>query len=265
MRRPGDESLTYSQAGPLGTFGSDLASEVSVGYLTNPMDCYEFSYLGSLNWNRANESTGPISSSLSSLDPQWLDPFQNADLHQQHHSAEYRQYGLARRSLTDDIGNSTLGMRVIDYSEQYRFRSLASGGEGRYELDTGNLLVGIASGMELWRPLSQRMALGGAIDGGLYANFAEARNQASDGNGRDASVLDQDLSLAASLGVHLRARYQLRSWAGLYGGYRWMLLSGVATVDDQAPSPLADTLWLSTSSDASLLFHGFDAGLEFKF
>ena len=265
MRRPGDESLTYSQAGPLGTFGSDLASEVSVGYLTNPMDCYEFSYLGSLNWNRANESTGPISSSLSSLDPQWLDPFQNADLHQQHHSAEYRQYGLARRSLTDDIGNSTLGMRVIDYSEQYRFRSLASGGEGRYELDTGNLLVGIASGMELWRPLSQRMALGGAIDGGLYANFAEARNQASDGNGRDASVLDQDLSLAASLGVHLRARYQLRSWAGLYGGYRWMLLSGVATVDDQAPSPLADTLWLSTSSDASLLFHGFDVGLEFKF
>ena len=265
MRRPGDESLTYSQAGPLGTFGSDLASEVSVGYLTNPMDCYEFSYLGSLNWNRANESTGPISSSLSSLDPQWLDPFQNADLHQQHHSAEYRQYGLARRSLTDDIGNSTLGMRVIDYSEQYRLRSLASGGEGRYELDTGNLLVGIASGMELWRPLSQRMALGGAIDGGLYANFAEARNQASDGNGRDASVLDQDLSLAASLGVHLRARYQLRSWAGLYGGYRWMLLSGVATVDDQAPSPLADTLWLSTSSDASLLFHGFDVGLEFKF
>jgi hypothetical protein len=44
-----------------------------------------------------------------------------------------------------------------------------------------------------------------------------------------------------------------------------MLLSGVATVDDQAPSPLADTLGLSTSSDASLLFHGFDAGLEFKF
>jgi hypothetical protein len=109
------------------------------------------------------------------------------------------------------------------------------------------------------------MALGGAIDGGLYANFAEAGNQASDGNGRDASVLDQDLSLAASLGLHLRARYQLRSWAGLYGGYRWMLLTGVATVDDQAPSPLGDTLRLSTSSDASLLFHGFDAGLELKF
>jgi hypothetical protein len=44
-----------------------------------------------------------------------------------------------------------------------------------------------------------------------------------------------------------------------------MLLTGVATVDDQAPIPLADTLGLSTSSDASLLFHGFDAGLEFKF
>lgn len=265
MRRPGDESLTFSQGGQLGTFGSDTASEVSVGYMTNPMDCYEFSYLGSLNWIRANETTGPVSSSLSSLDPQWLNHFQNADLHQQHHSAKYRQYGFERRWLTDDIGNSRLGMRVIDYSEQYRLRSLGSGGEGRYGLDTGNLLVGIASGMELWRPISQRVALGGSIDGGLYANFAEAGNQASDGNGRDASVVDQDLSLAASLGLHLRARYQLRSWAGLYGGYRWMLLTGVATVDDQAPGPLADTLLLSTSSDASLLFHGFDAGLEFKF
>ncbi|MCY3006976.1 MAG: hypothetical protein NTV29_13520 [Planctomycetota bacterium] len=265
MRRPGDESLTFSQGGQLGTFGSDTASEVSVGYMTNPMDCYEFSYLGSLNWIRANETTGPVSSSLSSLDPQWLNHFQNADLHQQHHSAKYRQYGFERRWLTDDIGNSRLGMRVIDYSEQYRLRSLGFGGEGRYGLDTGNLLVGIASGMELWRPISQRVALGGSIDGGLYANFAEAGNQASDGNGRDASVVDQDLSLAASLGLHLRARYQLRSWAGLYGGYRWMLLTGVATVDDQAPSPLADTLLLSTSSDASLLFHGFDAGLEFKF
>lgn len=265
MRRPGDESLTFSQGGQLGTFGSDTAIEVSVGYMTNPMDCYEFSYLGSLNWIRANETTGPVSSSLSSLDPQWLNHFQNADLHQQHHSAKYRQCGFERRWLTDDIGNSTLGMRVIDYSEQYRLRSLGSGGEGRYGLDTGNLLVGIASGMELWRPMSQRVALGGSIDGGLYANFAEAGNQASDGNGRDVSVVDQDLSLAASLGLHLRARYQLRSWAGLYGGYRWMLLTGVATVDDQAPSPLSDTLLLSTSSDASLLFHGFDAGLEFKF
>jgi hypothetical protein len=115
--------------------------------MTNPMDCYEFSYLGSLNWIRANETTGPVSSSLSSLDPQWLNHFQNADLHQQHHSAKYRQYGFERRWLTDDIGNSRLGMRVIDYSEQYRLRSLGSGGEGRYGLDTGNLLVGIASGM----------------------------------------------------------------------------------------------------------------------
>ena len=265
MRRPGDESLTFSAGGPLGTFGSDLASEITVGYMTNPIDCYEFTYLGSLNWNRSLDSSGPVNSLLSSSDPSWLTHFQNADLHQQTHSALYRQYGLNRRWLTDDIGNSSIGLRVIDYSEQYRLRSSTSTGQGLYGLDTSNLLVGLASGMELWRPVSQRAALGGSIDGGLYANFAQASNQASDGNGRSVSVDDQDLSLAASLTVHLRARYQLRSWAGLYGGYRWMVVSGLATVDDQAPEPLSNAMSLSTSSDATILLHGFDAGLELKF
>lgn len=265
MRRPGDESLTFSAGGPLGIFGSDLASEIAVGYMTNPIDCYEFTYLGSLNWNRSLDSSGPVNSLLSSSDPTWLIHFQNADLHQQTHRALYRQYGLNRRWLTDDIGNSSIGLRVIDYSEQYRFRSTSSTGQGLYGLDTSNLLVGLASGMELWRPVSQRVALGGSIDGGLYANFAQAGNQAIDGNGRSASVDDQDLSLAASLTVHLRARYQLRSWAGLYGGYRWMVISGLATVDDQAPEPLSNAMSLSTSSDATILLHGFDAGLELKF
>ena len=265
MRRPGDESMTFSAGGPLGTFGLDLASEIAVGYMTNPIDCYEFTYLGSLNWNRSLDSTGPVNSLLSSSDPTWLTHFQNADLHQQTHRALYRQYGLNRRWLTDDIGNSSIGLRVIDYSEQYRFRSKSSTGQGLYGLDTSNLLVGLASGMELWRPVSQRVALGGSIDGGLYANFAQAGNQAIDGNGRSDSVDDQDLSLAASLTVHLRARYQLRSWAGLYGGYRWMVVSGLATVDDQAPEPLSNAMSLSTSSDATILLHGFDAGLELKF
>jgi hypothetical protein len=265
LRRPGDESYTLSQAGQLGTFGSDLANQITIGYLTNPIDCYEFSYLGSLNWNRGLDSTGPVNSSVSSNDPQWLAPFQDADLHQQKHSAGYRQYDLNRRWLTDDIGNSSLGLRMIDYSEQYGFRSVRGTQEGLYRIDTSNLLVGMASGMELWRPISQRLAVGGAIDGGLYANFADASIDARTSGGKRAIAGDEDLSLAASFGVHLRTRYQLRSWAGLYGGYRWMVLSGLATVDDQAPVPLSDNISLSTSSDATILFHGFDVGLELKF
>ena len=265
LRRPGDESYTLSQAGQLGTLGSDLANQITIGYLTNPIDCYEFSYLGSLNWNRGLDSTGPVNSSVSSNDPQWLAPFQDADLHQQKHSAGYRQYDLNRRWLTDDIGNSSLGLRMIDYSEQYGFRSVRGTQEGLYRIDTSNLLVGMASGMELWRPISQRLAVGGAIDGGLYANFADASIDARTSGGKRAFAGDEDLSLAASFGVHLRTRYQLRSWAGLYGGYRWMVLSGLATVDDQAPVPLSDNISLSTSSDATILFHGFDVGLELKF
>jgi hypothetical protein len=265
MRRPGDESYTLSQGGQLGTFGSDQANQITIGYMTNPIDCYEFSYLGSLRWNRNLESTGPVNSLISSNDPIWTAPFQNADLHQQNHSAGYRQYDLNRRWLTDDIGNSTLGLRLIDYSEQYGLRSVKGAQEGFYQIDTSNLLVGLASGMELWRPVSQRLAYGGAIDGGLYANFADASIDARNTSGKQVSTMDEDLSLAASFGLHLKARYQLRSWAGLYAGYRWMVITGLASVDDQAPEPLADFISLSTSSDATILFHGFDVGLELKF
>jgi len=265
MRRPGDESYTLSQGGQLGTFGSDQANQITLGYLTNPIDCYEFSYLGSLRWNRTLESTGPVNSLISSNDPSWRAPFQNADLHQQNHSAGYRQYDLNRRWLTDDIGNSSLGLRLIDYSEQYGLRSVKGAQEGLYQIDTSNLLVGLASGMELWRPLSQRLAYGGAIDGGLYANFADASVDARNTSGKQVSTMDEDLSLAASFALHLKARYQLRSWAGLYAGYRWMVITGLASVDDQAPEPLADFISLSTSSDATILFHGFDVGLELKF
>ena len=264
-RRPGDESLTLSPTGELGTFGADQASQISIGYMTNPIDCYEMTYLGSLRWNRSLESIGPIQGLVSSNDPQWLYPFQNADSLSQTHSAGFRQYSLGRRWLTDDIGNSAFGLRVIDYNEEFRMRSKRQDQEGLYSVQTGNLLVGLGRSIELWRPISQRVALGGQVDGGLYANFADAHFQASSGDDKESYANDDDLSLAASLGVHLKARYQLRSWAGLYGGYRWLMVTGLASVDDQALPSLSDNITLSTSSDATILFHGFDAGLEFKF
>lgn len=265
MYRPGDESMTYSGLGGLGSFGVDRASDITIGYLTNPIDCYEFNYLGSLNWNRSLDLIGPVDTQLTSTDPQWLNAFEDAGTSKQSHASELSQYSLSRRWLTDDIGNSSLGVRVIDYSERYRLESSSGNRLGKVGVDTDNVLAGLYTGMELWRPVSQRLAFGGSIDGGIYGSFAQASVEADDGDGRRSSVEDSDMSLAASAMLHLKARYQLRSWAGLYGGYRWMVLSGLASVDDQAMPVLSDRMSMSTSSDATILFHGFDAGLELKF
>lgn len=265
MRRPGDESMSFGDSVGMGTFGSDQASDITIGYMTNPIDCYEFNYLGSLNWVRNQDLLGPIATRLTSSDSDWISAYQDADSLKQSHNAGLRQYGLSRRWMTDDIGNSSLGLRVIDYSERYRLQSVKASRLGKVGVDTDNLLVGIATGMELWRPVSQRMAFGGSIDGGLYGSFARASIEADDGDGRYSAVDDSDLSLAASGTFHLRGRYQLRSWAGLYGGYRWMVITGLASVDDQALPVISDQMTMSTSSDATILFHGFDAGMEFRF
>jgi len=265
MYRPGDESMTYSGSRGLGSFGADRANDITVGYMTNPIDCYEFNYVGSLNWNRSLDLNGPVDSQLTSLDPRWLIAFQDTGSSKQTHASELSQYSLSRRWLTDDIGNSSLGVRVVDYSEQYRLESTNGNRLGRVGVDTDNVLVGLYSGIELWRPVSQRLAYGGSIDGGVYGSFAQASVEADDGDGVRSSVEDSDMSLAASAMLHLKARYQLRSWAGLYGGYRWMVLCGLASVDDQAMPVLSDRMSMSTSSDATILFHGFDAGIELKF
>lgn len=265
LERTGDTSLSYSQGGSLGTFGTDQAGRFSLGYMVDPMECYEFSFLGSLSWNRELQSTGPIDSTLQSNDPNWLTHLQQATSQHQFQSATMRSYSLHKRLITDELGNSYFGLGVIDYAEQYSLLSQGPNGTASMNIDTSNLWVGAQAGMELWRPLSQRLSIGAQGNGGLYANFADADWRADSGSGLTLNTSADKWNLAFLVGVNARARYRFNSYCAAYGGYEWTYLGGLATVDQQSIQTLSTTPSWNMTTNAGFLLQGAQCGLEFQY
>ena len=270
LKRAGDESTTFSQSGELGAFGFDQASRVSLAWQSDPMEYYEFAFLGSLVWNRAltSEPAMPsIQSQLqaSSSEPNWLTNMNGASTHTQVQRANLRSYELNKRWITDDLGNYFFGFNIIDYSEQYRFDSVRNGNTGTMGIDTTNLMAGLQGGIELWRPISQRIALGGNGLTGLYGNFAHGDWRMDSGSGSSFATSADQFRIAGTLGLGARARYQFSSHCWAYGGYQWWYLAGLATVDNQPIGEVSSTASLDMTTNAGILLHGASCGLEFRF
>jgi hypothetical protein len=267
LRRSGDEGTSWSSGGALGPIGEDQAAIFRIGWYSNPMERCEFAYTGSLVWHRSALHSQPTTSLLtpSGSEPDWFPSFQNSLQHEQGHTARLRSYELNKRWITDDLGNYFLGLNIIDYGEIYGLRSLDSDGSGLLGLSTSNLLAGLQGGLELWHPLSQRLALGGQGVIGLYGNFADGDWHVAV---EDEVLLrrgDERFQTAAGFGLNAKGRYQFTSRLYAYGSYRWWYLAGMATVDDQTIGPLALDTPFGLSTDAGFLIHGATCGLEFVF
>lgn len=270
LKRAGDESTTFSHSGELGSFGVDQASRVSLAWQSDPMEYYEFVLLGSLVWNRSLVSDSSLSSVETQLqgspsEPNWLTNINGASSHTQVQRANLRSYELNKRWITDDLGNSFFGLNIIDYSEQFRFDSVRNGNTGSMGIDTTNLLAGLQGGIELWHPISQRIALGGNGLTGLYGNFAHGDWRMDSGSGSSFATAADQFRIAGTLGLGARARYQFSSHCWAYGGYQWWYLAGLATVDNQPIGEVSSTASLDMTTNAGILIHGASCGLEFRF
>lgn len=267
LRRSGDEGTSWSSGGSLGGFGEDRSTAYRLGWYSNPMERYEFAFLGSMVWSRNEEHLGPVSGLFapSMLQPAWFDSFQDSQRHEQFHKARLRSYELNKRWITDDLGNYFIGLHTIDYQETYRLQSFDADGAGALGLSTTNLLAGLQGGMELWRPISQRIAIGGQGLCGLYGNFADGDWQVDAENAGSFRRGDEKFQLAASIGLDAKVRYQFTSRSQAFAGYRWWYLAGMATVDDQTIGPLANDTPFALSTDAGFLLQGATCGLEILF
>ncbi len=268
LRREGDRSTSYSQGGELGSFGEDFSGLVRVAWYWNPMERTEFAFMGPLEWNRFQGSPGPVDSLLQAgaNEPNWLDAFQGALGHQQTFLARLRSYELNRRWITDDLSNCYFGFHAMDYEESYALISQGiHDNTGQLQLDTRNLLAGVQGGMELWRPISQRIAIGGQSSMGLYGNFADRSMGVSSTSGPTLSSQDDAFQIAASVRFDAKLRYQLTSRVQFFGAYSWWYLGGLATVDDQSVPLLQSNATLSTSTDAGFLLQGVTLGTEMVF
>jgi hypothetical protein len=122
LRRQGDNGTTWSNGGLMGSLGEDTAGGYRFGWYLNPMERYEFAFLGSFVWERNAVHAGPVTGWLtpSGSEPAWFDSFQGSQEHEQVRiTAKLRTYELNKRWITDDLGNHFFGLQIIDYQEQY--------------------------------------------------------------------------------------------------------------------------------------------------
>lgn len=267
FRRGGDEGTTWSQESSLGSFGEDRAGSYRIGWYSNPMERYEFAYLGTLMWDRSAEVSGPVNSTTVAEigNPAWKNSLDGSSMHTQHQTADLQSFELNKRWITDDLGNYFVGFHAIDYREAYTLRANRQNGVATLGIDTANVLAGAQFGMEMWRPVSQRLAFGSQGLLGVYGNFADGGWHVEDSALGTLGRTDRRFQIAGTFGLDLKARYLVGSRFSVFGAYRWWTMAGMASVDDQTPGPLGPNGGFVMSTDGAFLLQGVICGVDFVF
>lgn len=267
-----DQSLGFTQRRNLSDFDYEWGGRVTLGEMLDCINGWEFVYTGPFEWNRTLDVTGPgLNSSFRTLAPlptapALLDTFFNANVQSQSLQTKLSTYEVNRRWFATDLFSTLIGMRFASYNENFNFSSVGPNGFGLFTNRTTNFLIGAQVGVNMYRPVTQRLSYGGWGKAGVYANFAKNKNLLQNNND---FIIDNsqrsDTSVAGILQGGLSLRYQILPRLVLSGGYEAMFIPGVATVANQQTFPLTETSPNRVDQDDSVFFHGANAGFEYSY
>ncbi len=266
-----DQSLSFSTARQLSDFDFEFGGRVTVGEMFDCVNGVEFVYTGPFEWNRTRfDNSGGLNSTFSTLSPfalTDLDTFFNSNVHSQALETNLSTYEINRRWFSSDLFSTLLGLRFVDYDEKFGFNSVASDGVGlgQYFNNVDNFLVGAQFGATMYRPVSQRLAVGGWGKVGVFANFSKNRTLLLNRGNTLADAQRTDTSVAGLFQGGVGIRYRILERLELTGGYEGMFLPGVATVAAQQNFPLSLTSPNNVQSDDNVFFHGLNAGIELSY
>ncbi len=96
-------------------------------------------------------------------------------MHDQRLETSLSTYEINRRWFASDLFSTLLGVRFIDYDEDYTFQTIANDGvsRGLFVNNVENFLIGGQFGVNMYRPVSQRFSYGGFTKLGVFANFSK--------------------------------------------------------------------------------------------
>ncbi len=262
IQRSNDSIGPYSMGQEMDRFARENSGRITVSRLLGGIERIEFKFTGPLHWGRHSTSIGPIDSLLPlSLAPQ----FDNATVHQQSHQVRLTSYELNRCNTGDELSQFFYGVRFFDHGEQFQLDSVSNASTSRFQLETSNILAGWQIGLQLNRPLSQRLTIGIGTGGGLYGNFANGTLQATSGNSTLADLKDRKLRLTTMWESVAMINYRITQNILLSGGYEGWYFSALTTAADQRPESSAQGAAFSLRTRDDQLFRGWTVGLSARF
>jgi hypothetical protein len=271
--RAGDDNFTLSNARPLEPFEHELGGRYTIGRQIDCLQGSEFVFVGPLDWLRSDINVGTgLNSNLVPLGgflPSQIETFNDAQRHVQSYRSQLYSLEANQRTWAFEGMSMLIGLRALDYEEDYQFDSVSSvatgNGAGFYRRSTDNFLLGVHAGSDMLYPVSQRLSVGGKIRVGLFANFNESSTFLANRGTTLVNANDKDTDFTGLVEAGLVARYRLLPTVVLTGGYESWALINVATVPGQTAQVVSPAMGRQTQTGESIIFHGATAGLEFSY
>ena len=268
FRREHDERFTLSQNTRIEPFDYEWGGRVTVGRLLDCVNGFEVSYAGPFEWERQSVLTGAgLQSKLSAvgLPASSISAFNNATVHQQQFQARLNTVEANRRWWAWDIFSTLIGIRVVDYREEYAFGSASPAGVGLYQDEMRNLMVGPQVGGEFMTPLGLRTLVGIKGKGALLANFT--RNEALLQNAGAVVVngVDSDVDIAGLIELGTFVKYSITPSIRVMAGYEVWYIPGAATIPGQSLNFVTPDTAAKVFANDELLLHGASFGAQVLF
>lgn len=266
FRRDNDERFTLSQF-RMQQFDYEWAGRVTVGHIWDCVNGYEFVYAGPFDWNRSMGAFSPGGNLLSRMTATGLpigaiSTFNNANFHNQTYRARFNTFELNRRWWAWDVFSVLIGMRAVDYREDYAFISQNAFGTGIYTDSTRNRMFGPQIGGEYNQAFGLKALLGFKVKAAALANFDRNEVALTNANFQFIDSVNSDLDLAGLFEFGANLKYSLTPSIRLTAGYEVWYLPGVVTVPGQGINNVSPSIGDSISNDSSLVLHGAAFGAQ---
>ena len=270
LRRGNDKYFTLSQNSYLPDFDYDLGGRFTVGRLFNCVDGWEGVFVGPYKWNRqaAVVGAGNLQSRLvpnAGYTAAEVDTFNNANQHYQAWESKLNSFEVNRRWWSWDVLSTLVGMRYIDYTENYLFQSLSAQGVGTYSNRVKNRMAGVQVGGDIFYPVSLRGNMGFRGKAGVYANFDENTVYLQNGATTIVNAGDNTVDVAGLIEMGVFANYQVVPSVRLTAGYEFWYMPGTLSVPGQSPQFINPSTGTRADNDNELFLHGGSVGAQILF
>lgn len=274
MQRFGDSRFSLSQHESLDEFDFETAPRVTLGASFDCVHGYETALTGPLNWSRFQRTTGTGLSSLlipgvpvAANDLNTFNSVGGSDVTEQRqiHDADYWSIEASRTLIGWQIAKILYGVRYIDYQEDYLLSSFSDVGNGLFQSNVENHLLGGQVGLDLFYPVGVHSVADFRGRAGLYANFVESDYNLANNGTILLNAGDDDVELAGAFEIGSGIRFNLGESLAIRAGSELWYLTGVATAPGQVRQTVRPTDGRRVVSDDDVVIAGLTLSGEFKF
>ncbi len=277
LKANASQNFALSQGRFLGRYDYDFGGRYTIGQMLDCVDGVEFVYTGPFEWNRGRTDQAATNSLQSVLTASGgytasdIDIFNNSRRHIQAERIELQSFEVNRRWFAWDIMSTLIGIRAFKYNETFLFdtasvfSTVPTEAYGFFRTRLENFLIGPQIGMDVTRPVGQRLSVGTTTRLGVFANFNKGSTILVNRDNPLLNASRRDIDIAGAITTGGIGRYRVTPRLSVIGGYEAWILAGVATVSEQNYVPITPSTGIEYRSRDIVFFHGATGGIEYKF